>query len=153
MITKFKIFENTYINYGTINNASQSKVILTSVRSILFYLEADYEWFEKPYGLYSNYDIDVIDFFKEIFLGKNITFKSINNIEDQEDPIKIGVVEDISLYLYQDEFFLKFYINSNKSYLVKTSYPITMKIEDYDAENKPLHKEVKLKKQVEKYNL
>jgi hypothetical protein len=121
----------------------------TSIRRILRYLKVDYEWNEEPTGLHSEYDVDVIDFFKEIFIGKKIIFESLDRTYS-DDPIISGKVEDVGVYEYQDEFFIRVKID-DEWHLIKPAKTIVIK--KYDAENKPLHQEVIVKKQAKKYNI
>lgn len=141
--TPYRLWMNDN-NYYMIYHDNKYK---TYISRIFFYLDVHYKQFEEP-GLYSKYDIDVIDFMKEIFLDKYIIFKSVNKPKD--DPIVKGIVENIDFYQYKDEVPIEFQINGDL-HLVKYAFPIIVK--DYDAEQKPLHKEVELKKQAEKYNL
>ena len=124
----------------------------------------------------SIYDIDVIEFFKEIFMNKNIIFKSLNRIVN--NPTMKGKVQDVGHFSYKNEFYIKvklvntevmvndYYFKKydgkvgnsvisidkeNDWFLIKNNSIVT--INKNDAEDKPLHKEVKLKKKAEKYNL
>ena len=89
-----------------------------------------------------------------------------------------GKVQDVGHFSYKNEFYIKvalvntevmvndYYFKKyddkvgnsvisidkeNDWFLIKNNSIVT--IYDYDAEDKPLHKEVKLKKKAEKYNL
>jgi len=116
----------------------------------------------------SEYDIDVIEYFKEIFLGKMVKFQCIDRLRG--NPWVEGVIEDVDQLLYQDEFFIRVKVSKTKDdrewheksvefelsflknwYLMANYSPVI--VYDYDVDNKPLHKELELKKEAEKYNL
>lgn len=99
--------------------------------------------------LKSRYDIDFVDFCKEIFLNKDIAVKTLDR--PKNNPLIRGKVENIDLYFYQDEFYMKVKID-DEWHLIETNAPLTVYYPD-DIKNKPLHKELKLKKKEEKYNL
>ena len=102
----------------------------------------------------SVYDIDVIKFFKEIFLKKNITCTVTCTVfqKFQERYRYIsGKVEKIDKFFYK-EFYIKVKLyNIPDWYLIVNDHAIYIK--NYDADSKPLHKEVVFKKEAEKYNL
>lgn len=99
----------------------------------------------------TKYNVNVIDYLKEIFLNKKVTFKSINKLEN--NPIKKGVVEDIKFFFYQDEIYIKFKIKG-EWIIVSDEMPVYLGASTkYDADDKPLHKKVKIAKEAEKYNL
>jgi hypothetical protein len=100
----------------------------------------------------SKYNVDVVDFFKEIFLDKNIVFLSVNAPEGH--PYVSGKVKDVSYYVYHlDEFFItvKFYNDEDEQIMINNRG--TVMLDGYDADKKPLHKEVEMKKEAENYNL
>lgn len=104
----------------------------------------------------TKYNVNVIDYLKEIFLTKKVTFKSVNKPEN--NPIKKGVVEDIKFFFYQDEIYIQFKIESrleiSKWYIVSDEMPVYLGASTkYDADDKSLHKKVKIAKEAEKYNL
>lgn len=127
------------------------------IGEIMEYLNVDNDSIEdESYLPESPYGIDVMDFFKEILLNKNIQFGSVNRIKD--NPTIDGVVKNIDHYSYKDEFYIKvkLYAKSEDEideddYLI--SNDVIVRVDDYDADTKSLHKEVKLKKEAEKYNI
>ena len=135
--------------------------VTISIEDVLDYLKAEYfinsdyrKLSDEEYGdieISSRYDINVIDFLKEIFLDKEIEFTSLNRLTS--NPYVKGKVENLSSYGYKDQLFMQIKIYDKKGgwYLVKLSERIL--VSNYDAEDKPLHKEVELKKEAEKYNL
>ncbi len=157
MITKFKIFEGIENGYMLgkdqffINDVMEYLVVDTFVM--------DQSIPETPYK------INVMDFFKEILLNKKIIFQSENKIQNY--PIIKGKVTAVGYFSYKNEFFIKVKLKKpkfkyednwynckhevDKEYLMKNNSMIT--IYDYDADNKPLHKLVELKKRAEKYNI
>lgn len=150
MITKFKLFESdTYLTRANnlIDKGGNLK-FMTTIDKIEKYLKIDYDWYTQPEVL-SEYGVDVIDFIKEIFLGKFIVFTNLNATTGNQ--IIRGIAEDVSIYRYQTDYFIEVKINKKEWYLIDSSRTII--INEYDAEDKPLHKEVKLKKEAEKYNL
>jgi len=96
----------------------------------------------------SKYDIDFIEFFKEILMGKYITFTSVDKLK--YNPICDGLVEDVDFYIYKNRFYIRVEI-LDEWYLIKSDEIVA--INNYDADTKPLHKEIKIKKDIEKYNL
>jgi hypothetical protein len=122
-----------------------------------------YDAYIGAYMQKSKYDIDIVEYFKEIFIGKYIDFRSINRIKG--DPRLEGVVLDVDQFSYQDEFYIKVKL-SDDWHIIKSDSGLRIGIggsgvpgdnnifiKDYDADSKPLHKEVKLKKNAEIYNL
>ncbi len=135
---------------------------LLMIGNVLNYLNIIDQQLDQETELESAYDVNVIDFFKEIFLGKKIVFKSVN--KPFNDPQIEGIVNDIGTFYYKSDIYIKVKLSnsiwlsgkpeteSNKDwFLVKNNSLIA--IYDYDADSKPLHKEVKIKKEGEKYNL
>jgi hypothetical protein len=155
MITRFKLFEKNHWedNYllGTTFAYDIFAKYTTSIYTILNYLHSDLDWDKDNFkGIYCPYNIDVIEFLKEIFVDKKITFRSVN--KPDSNPILTGKVIDIYYYLYHDdEFYISVRFDNYEEHLIQGNKIIV--IEDYDAENKPLHLEVKMKKQAEKYNI
>ena len=94
---------------------------------------------------------------REIFVDKNVVFLSINKPEG--DPTLDGKIKDVDFYFYKDEFFIKLkfetkvkvYLRKNDWHLVNNGVAII--VYDYDADTKPLHKEVELRKEAERYNI
>jgi hypothetical protein len=145
-----KTYEANYERYKYLIRITNNEVSV-SIDDIMDYLYVKYEI--NDYGNFeftNRYNIDFIDFLKEIFLEKEIEFKSINKITS--NPYIKGKVKDISEYGYKDELFIQFKIYDKKNWHLAESV-IRIYIQNYDAENKPLHKEVELKKEAEKYNL
>lgn len=136
---------------------------LLSINNIMNYLGV-YDIDDEESKIESVYDVDVIGFLKEIFMNKIIIFTSQNALEG--DPTIKGKVKEVKIFPYKDEFFVEVKLlnpeikridhfekigNKYKSYLMKNNHIIAMY--EYDADTKPLHKEVKMKKLAEKYNL
>jgi len=160
MITKFKIFEGVENNYML----GKDQFFINDVIKYLG-VSLDSEEFDEDYTLESIYNINVINFFKEILINKTIIFKNINKLIN--NPIIKGKVKDVDCLYYKDDFYINVtlsniqilsgekYIDftplSDKSFLVDSDSIVS--IYDYDADTKPLHKEVKFKKKVEKYNI
>lgn len=127
------------------------------IGEIMEYLNVDNDRIEdESYFPKSPYDINVIDFFKEIFLNKNINFESVNKIEGY--PRIDGIVKSVDHYAYKDEFYIKINLyakskdeKDDEDYLISNDSMFS--VDDYDAYTKPLHKEVELKKEAEKYNI
>jgi hypothetical protein len=120
---------------------------LISIENVLVYLGVDTFDMDQDHPAKSIYGVDIVDFFKEIFLNKYVRFRCVNKTE--KDTIISGEVLNIELFAYQDELFIEFV--TNRGYIVSNFEAV--KIEDYDAEDKPLHQEVKRKKMGEKYNI
>lgn len=141
-----------------------------TISDIMKYLKVDNMLMYEESKLETIYDVDVIEFLKEIFINKTIIFRDINRFEKNRS-IK-GTVNDIGIFSYK-ETYIKVKILNPKE-LVKNNVEIKFKeiqheknednwflidnnsmisIYDYDADSKPLHKKVKLKKESEKYNL
>lgn len=98
--------------------------------------------------LESKYDVDIIEFLKEIFLDKRVQFKSINKLKN--NPIVTGRVENVKLFYYQDEVYVQFKIYDD---WILVSNDVFVYLPKYDADDKPLHKKVKIAKDAEKYNI
>jgi len=99
------------------------------------------------------YDVNAIDFIKEILMNKKCVFTSRDAI--RYNPSIYGIILDvIEFYFYKMNYFLKVkaVVDGEIDEFFIDPF-IIIKIYDYDADKKPLHKEVKLKKEVEKYNL
>jgi hypothetical protein len=112
----------------------------------------------------SVYGIDVIGYFKEIFLDKYITFKSVDTPKGH--PQMQGFVLDVDQLAYQDEFYIRVKLaqavysefpawlghnNLDDWYIINNTKPVL--VQHYDADTKPLHKEVEFKKEAGRYNL
>lgn len=106
------------------------------------------------------YNIDVIKFLKEIFLGKEITFYSKNKNDDKWYT-KV-IIEDVNLFAYKDDVYISVKFddkdnNNDDNYdswnwkLIDNS--TLTNIYDYDASDKPEHKKLKLLKKSIKYNI
>jgi len=122
------------------------------ITDVLDYLGVDDNvMYDESYVPESAYGVNVIDFLKEIFLGKQIIFDSIS-----PPTKKSGVVEDVGYYVYKDVLYIEVKVintqeNYNDWFFIKNNYLVF--IYGYDADTKPLHKEVEMKKKAEKYNL
>ena len=147
MITIFKIFER----YSDERYMFGRDMFF--IDDVMRYLDVDVDIMnmDEQTELKSPYNVNVIDFFKEILMNKTIIFQSKNTTLD--DPIIKGKVEDVDKFAYKDEFWIKVNLSEpQKAYfLIKNNAIVT--IYDYDADNKPLHKLVKLKKEAKKYNI
>lgn len=115
-------------------------------------------YFDIKYFPANHYNIDAIKFIKEILLDKRILFTSVDATKN--NPTINGIVRKvIEFYLYKMDYYLKVDVEVNKgddkivvdTYLINPEKIIS--IYDYDADKKPLHKEMKMKKEAEKYNL
>jgi hypothetical protein len=122
---------------------------LIAIENVMAYLGVDENIIDENTKPKSIYGVDIIDFFKEIFLHKYVTFRSVNRTEN--NPVIFGRVVNIELFAYQDELFVNFI--TNRGYIVSNYDAVKLQMGDYDAENKPLHKDVKMKKLGEKYNI
>jgi hypothetical protein len=155
MITRFKIFEknyweDTYLLGSTYVYGMDSKYT-TSMFTIINYLNGDLYWDENNNfkGVDNPYNIDFIEFLKEIFIGKTITFKSVNN---PHNPVLTGKVIGVDYYLYHnDEFYISVEFDNHNKHLIQNNNMIVIRV--YDADKKPLHQEVKIKKEANKYNI
>lgn len=91
------------------------------------------------------YNINIIDYLKEIFLNKRISFKCLESNGRWLD----GIAKDVKLYLYKE-----IYINlkiDDRWFTMHNNYICT--IIDYDADSKPIHKELEIKKDGDLFNL
>lgn len=133
---------------------------IMTIQNIMDYLRVEILYPEDSIVIpVSKYDIDVIEYFKEIFMGKIIKFKSIDKPE--KHPLVKGIVKDVDQLAYQDEFFIRVELTNENIdskgnivhgwFLINNEYDVW--VYNYDADTKPLHKEVELKKEAEKYNL
>lgn len=159
MITNFKIFEkytnNWYMFPG--NN-------MFFINDIMKYLKADSDVMDQSIPE-SPYIDNIMEFFDEVLMNKSIIFQSENKIF--KHPTVKGKITEVDYFSYKDEFFVKVklenpkiqknkefidYDNTNDEwFLIKNNTAIL--IDGYDADTKPLHKMVKLKKETEKYNI
>ena len=161
MITKFKIFENLAITYPRYMLSKD----MFFINDVIKYLGVELNNFDDEYVPESIYNINVINFFKEILMDKPIIFKSVDRIFNY--PYMKGEVTDVGGFAYKDEFYIKVKLKNteikidkifldrdddNNQWFLMSNNTITS-IYDYDADNKPLHEEVKLKKNAEKYNI
>lgn len=140
-IKTFEEYEpNNYINDND----------LIRVNDIMSYLgvDVDIDELDEEHPPKSKYGVDIVDFFKEILLNKNISFKSVNTPE--HNPIENGTVSDVKLFSYKEDLYIEVKLSDSDWIIINNYISIII---DYDAQNKPLHKEVKRKKEAEKYNL
>ena len=101
--------------------------------------------------LKSEFNIDYVNFCKEIFLNKFIAVKSMDRTKN--DPLIYGKVNNIGLFFYQDGYFLKIKIE-NIWHLIQNNVILTIyDVDNFEIENKPLHKKLKIQKKANKYNL
>jgi len=156
MITRFKIFEN-------VKNGYMLGKDLFFINDVMKYLKVDTFVMDQSMPE-SPYVDNIMNFFKEIFMNKKIIFKSVDK-PFSHTTIK-GTVKKIGRFSYKDEFYIKVklkdtqtktdrifldYENKDEWFLIQNNCIIS--IYDYDADTKPLHKEVEFKKEAEKYNL
>lgn len=92
------------------------------------------------------YDIDVINFLKEIFLGKEVTFYSKNDKWFDKEKIC-----DVKLFAYKDEVYINVKLETDDWKIICNNH-ITS-VYDYDASNKPEHLKLARLKKIEKYNI
>lgn len=175
MITKFKKYNDGIITIKLFedfeNYIYNSDMFM--IYDVMNYLGVNtpgrFIMMDEESELKSIYNVDVIDFFKEIIMNKTILFQDINRF-DKNRTIK-GEVNDVAMFSYKDDSYIKVEILSPKVknigdiafkdityektidnwFLIKNNNMIS--IYDYDADNKPLHQKVKLEKEGEKYNL
>jgi len=133
---------------------------IMTIENIMSYLGVEIQYPEDSVVIpVSKYNIDVIEYFKEIFMGKIITFRSVDALAKPEKHPKVkGFIENVDQLAYQDEFYIRVKISGEFKpfqydgwFLINNLYDVY--VYDYDADTKPLHKEVELKKEAEKYNL
>jgi len=125
------------------------------INDIMNYLKVDTQSTDEQYKPESPYDVDVIDFFKEIFVDKYILFTPLDRYKNYKTPFNVKV-EDVKCVAYKDDVYIKiktYDVDLNKWlwYILKNDEGIFLK--NYDADTKPLHKEVAMKKDAEKYNV
>jgi len=163
MITKFKIFEGIEI-WPNGYMLGEDQFFINDVIEYLG-VDVDIMTMDESTELKSPYNVNVVDFIKEIILNKTIIFQCKDAIL-KDSTLKSKVI-DVGIFLYKGEFWIKVKLKkpkfkyednwyncrheNDKEYLMKNNSIIT--IYDYDADNKPLHKLVKLKKSAEKYNI
>jgi hypothetical protein len=138
---------------------------IMTINNIINYLDVDVQYPEDSVVIpVSRYNIDVIEYFKEIFLNKIVSFKSVDALARPEKNPKIkGLVIDVNQLAYQDEFYIRVKIKDkfkNLGYpkefedgwfLINNEYDVW--VYNYDADTKPLHEEVELKRVALKYNI
>jgi len=144
-----KTFETVFTNYK--NNEyltgnrgefeSESLITQDLLEIIGVEIDPNNDWICK-------YNIDVIEFLKEIFLGKKITFYS-KNYNNAKWYTKV-IVDDIKLFVYKDNIYISVKINNDWK-LIDPNY--STNIYDYDASDKPEHKLLKILKKAKKYNI
>lgn len=109
----------------------------------------DYLGISYPYnnmkGLYS---VNVVEFLREILLNKIISFKEQSLDGKYYNYAK---VKKVGIYKYKD-IYIKVLTNKDDEWKLITPGSIVV-VHDYDADDKPLHKEVRLKKEAKKYNI
>lgn len=141
-------------DYIELNHAvgSNSNICTFNIMSIFNYLKLDLTFLdEEKMKMSNNYNVDVLDFLNEILLNKYILFNRKD--KTRNDPITTGIVESvIGFYGYNyDVYFLIKLKNIEEELLIDIETIIRLK--NYDAYNKPLHKKVKIQKDAEIYNL
>jgi hypothetical protein len=150
MITIFEKFISNVDTY--LIGEKSSKCSNMTISRIMDYLCADVGINILGYADYpkSVYGIDIVDFVKEIFLNKSISFNSVDR--DNSNPRFNGKVEDVSHYIYQDDFFIKVKLFKDNDWHLMEENSVIF-VYDYDADKKPLHKKMYLKKDEERYNV
>jgi len=154
-IKKFEHFneEETYI----IEN--RYKYTTLSLYNVMKYLKIEKD---NNFNKYNNeYNVNIIDFLKEIFLDKYISFNCIPVKKDSKNKIK-GIVKDIKIFEPNNT---NFYIEINIHDILKREkdtwylmqyFPI-ISVYNYNANNKSLHQKIKIRKELyketQKYNL
>ena len=105
------------------------------------------EYSASGFSEVENYSITFVDYMKEIVVGRNVRFLTINR--DKKDQLINGVVQDVSKFAYRpEEIYASFMVNDNW-YLVSGFVPIAV----FDWEPGPLFKQLPLEKVAKKYNL
>jgi hypothetical protein len=100
--------------------------------------------------LYNPYHIDPIEFLREIFIGKEILFLSIkNDYSHPENSWIRGIVQDVNIYAYKD-LYIQIKVDDKWNLIDNNNIS---NISDYDANTKPTHKELEIKKDGELFNL
>lgn len=128
------------------------------INDVMSYLDVDIMPLDEGYKPESPYGVDVMDFFREIFVDKVVLFIPVNNTKKDRSPVPHRLlslknkVKSVKYFAYKDEVYIqvKFYYDEFW-YLMPNGSGIF--VEDYDADTKPLHKEVEMKKVAEKYNI
>jgi hypothetical protein len=148
-----KTFETLYSDYKNlylINDINNNKYESIITRDLLEIIGVDVDYYDKNPNedWICEYNINVIEFLKEIFLNKNITFFSKNK-NDENRYIK-ETVEDVNLFAYKEELYI--FVKINSSWKIIDNNKITI-IYDYDALDKPEHKLLKILKKAKKYNI
>lgn len=170
MITKFKIFEADV--YDTTKNYIFDDKYGFFIADVMDYLSITIEHPEDFVVIpVSKYNVDYIDFIKEIILNKNISFVSADDsandtlsvIYPENKVVRIkGIIEKVSQLFVNEEYFIRVKIKGDTSlgvlgigwHLINNFEKVFFIYPDkYDAEDKPLHKEMILKKETEKFNI
>jgi len=101
---------------------------------------------DKPKGE-SIYDIDTIKYLKEIYLNKKVNFN-----DEIRNEWKTEIVKDVNLdyWLERDTIYILIKVNDHWNRINDKHFNV---VYDYDAENKPEHKKLKIIKDSKKYNL
>ena len=73
-----------------------------TISDIMKYLKVDNMLMNEESKLETIYDVDVIEFLKEIFINKTIIFRDINRFEKNRS-IK-GTVNDIGIFSYKETY-------------------------------------------------
>lgn len=147
-----KLFEgylakNSYL----IKNRKNTKYSSFRPRDILSFIGLNIERYyngDENDILYNPYHINPIEFLREIFIGKDISFLSVKN--DSEDGWIGGIVQDVNIYAYKD---LYIQIKVDDKWSLMGNNNIANIMSNYDANTKPTHKELEIKKEGELFNL
>jgi len=149
-----KTFEEIDINPDYIIEDT-GKYVTIIIDDILTYLDINIidkvSWFDSSPGEEWNHNnINLINFLKEIFVGKRVKFKSVD--KEKGNPYITKKINDVTgTFRYSDyDWYIKV-ISGKNEYLIDIT--TINKVYNYDTKNKPLHKEMKIKKDAEKYNI
>jgi hypothetical protein len=149
-----KTFELLYNGYkddryliGNVSGNNFENLITKDLLDIIG-VEIDYNDKNSNEDWFCEYNINVINFLKEIFLNKKITFYSKTKMGDKWCSDKI--VNDIKLFVYKDDIYINIKIDDKWEIIANDR--IT-RIYDYDASDKPEHKKLKIIRKGKKYNI
>lgn len=137
-----KYFENN--NVDTYILQRENRLISFMPDDVFDYLDIFY-----PYNnIKGIYNVNAVEFLKEILLNKIISF-----MEQGEDAkyYNYAKVLKVGFYKYKD-IYIKVLTNKDDEWKLINPGSIVV-VHDYDAEDKPLHKEVRFKKDSKKYNI
>jgi hypothetical protein len=103
---------------------------------------------KKGIVLKNRYTVGIIDYLKEVFVGRFINFLVMDRTQPNQFHMT-GVVEDVDYYIYHpEEIFIKVKIG-NFWYMIFDTRPVDV----FDWEPGPLYKQYVLEKEAKRYNL